>query len=193
MMKVINTQLNGIFFTVLLLGLFSVVEIQDAFPQESSIPEWIKNNAGWWAEGQIDDTDFIQGIQFLVGQGIISLQSDSQPTDEPSTKPETLGTSGNVVVQKETGQKLTDGRDRDWYLWRLVIEDGSNTPLPVDTIISVTYIYPDGTVGHSSFVVSLEGYFKVRGQYDEQPNAESIMITDISGYTYKEEFNLVVK
>ena len=171
-----------------------IPETTEAASQNSDgIPEWIKNNAGWWAEGQIDDTAFIQGIQFLVGQGIISLQSDSQPTDEPNITPEVLGTSGNVVLQKETGQKLTDVRDRDWYLWRLVIEDGSNTPLPVDTILSVTYTYPDGTVGYSSFVVSVDGYVKVRGQYGEQPNAESIIITDIDGYTYKDEFNLVVK
>ena len=30
------------------------------------IRSWIKNNAGWWAEGAIDDDTFIQGIQFLI-------------------------------------------------------------------------------------------------------------------------------
>jgi len=37
------------------------------------IPSWIKNNAGWWADGQIDDNSFVQGIQYLVEQGIIIL------------------------------------------------------------------------------------------------------------------------
>ena len=32
----------------------------------SSIPAWIKNNAGWWADGQIPDSAFVQGIQFLI-------------------------------------------------------------------------------------------------------------------------------
>ena len=31
-----------------------------------TIPAWIKNNAGWWAEGAIDDNSFVQGIQFLI-------------------------------------------------------------------------------------------------------------------------------
>ena len=35
------------------------------------IPEWIKNNAGWWAEGIIDDEAFVNGIQYLVKEGII--------------------------------------------------------------------------------------------------------------------------
>ena len=38
---------------------------------EASIPGWIKNNAGWWATDQIDDSAFLQGIQYLVKEGII--------------------------------------------------------------------------------------------------------------------------
>jgi len=38
---------------------------------EASIPAWIKNNAGWWATGEIDDSSFLQGIQYLVQKGII--------------------------------------------------------------------------------------------------------------------------
>ena len=30
-----------------------------------SIPGWIKNNAGWWADGQIDDSSFVSGLQCL--------------------------------------------------------------------------------------------------------------------------------
>jgi len=38
-----------------------------------SIPAWIKNNAGWWANGQIDDSSFVQGIEFLIQEGIITI------------------------------------------------------------------------------------------------------------------------
>ena len=41
------------------------------FSTESEIPSWIKNNAGWWSDGQIDDTAFIQGIQYLITNGIL--------------------------------------------------------------------------------------------------------------------------
>ena len=37
------------------------------------VPVWVKNNAGWWADGQISDTEFIQAIQFLSKQGIINI------------------------------------------------------------------------------------------------------------------------
>ena len=38
---------------------------------QTSIPAWIKNNAGWWATDQIDDSAFVQGIQYLIQEGII--------------------------------------------------------------------------------------------------------------------------
>ncbi|PIW35510.1 MAG: hypothetical protein COW26_04050 [Nitrosopumilales archaeon CG15_BIG_FIL_POST_REV_8_21_14_020_33_23] len=37
------------------------------------IPSWIKNNAGWWANGSIDDNSFVQGIQYLIKEGIMKI------------------------------------------------------------------------------------------------------------------------
>ena len=37
------------------------------------VPAWIKNTAKWWSEGQVSEIEFINAIQFLVGQGIIKL------------------------------------------------------------------------------------------------------------------------
>ena len=42
------------------------------------IPKWIKNNAGWWAEGSIDDTSFVQGIQFMIKEGLMSIPATEQ-------------------------------------------------------------------------------------------------------------------
>ena len=58
-------------------------------PIQSKIPAWIKNNAGWWAEGQIDDNSFVQGIQFMIKENIISipnlLESSSETADSVPT------------------------------------------------------------------------------------------------------------
>jgi len=42
--------------------------------QAAEIPDWIKNNAGWWSDGLITDTDFVSGIQWLITNGIIKLR-----------------------------------------------------------------------------------------------------------------------
>ncbi len=41
--------------------------------EQISIPTWIKNNAGWWATDQIDDSAFLQGIQYLIKKGIMII------------------------------------------------------------------------------------------------------------------------
>ena len=40
---------------------------------EESVPEWIRNNAGWWADGLISEDDFVNGIKWLVENGIIKI------------------------------------------------------------------------------------------------------------------------
>ena len=52
------------------------------------IPEWIKNNAGWWADGQIDDAAFVQGIQYLIKNKIIVIPQTKQTTSGSNEIPE---------------------------------------------------------------------------------------------------------
>ena len=45
---------------------------------DTVIPKWIKNNAGWWAEGSIDDGSFVQGIQFMIKEGLMRVPATEQ-------------------------------------------------------------------------------------------------------------------
>jgi len=45
--------------------------------EERTIPYWVKNNAGWWAEDKISDDDFISGIEYLIKNKIISISSQN--------------------------------------------------------------------------------------------------------------------
>ncbi len=40
---------------------------------EEKIPEWIRQNVKWWANGLIPDADFVSGIEYLVKEGIIRV------------------------------------------------------------------------------------------------------------------------
>ena len=44
---------------------------------DSEIPSWIKNNAGWWADGTIDDESYIRGIQYLIENNILIVSSQT--------------------------------------------------------------------------------------------------------------------
>lgn len=39
----------------------------------TNVPDWVKNNAGWWADGTLDDESFVNGLEFLVKNGIIVI------------------------------------------------------------------------------------------------------------------------
>jgi len=55
--------------------------------EEITIPYWIKNNAGWWAEDKISDNDFIAGIEYLIKNKIISISSQNNKENSSDVIP----------------------------------------------------------------------------------------------------------
>ena len=47
-------------------------------PTTEPIPDWIKSTAGWWANGDVDDASFIQGIKFMIKEKIIMMPETVQ-------------------------------------------------------------------------------------------------------------------
>ena len=78
----------------------AVLEIGPSLPKDTiptptpdiqppaKIPNWIKNNAGWWADGSIDDNSFVQGIQWLINEGIMKIPPTSQGTSSGNQIPD---------------------------------------------------------------------------------------------------------
>jgi hypothetical protein len=52
------------------------------------IPSWIKNSAGWWAEDIVGDDEFIQSIQFLIKEKIISIPASQENTSSSQEIPD---------------------------------------------------------------------------------------------------------
>lgn len=66
----------------------------DQVQAQTLVPEWVKNNAAWWAEGSVDDQTFLNGIEFLINEGVINVSSADSPIDV-----ETI-TIGFIPVEK---------------------------------------------------------------------------------------------
>ena len=54
--------------------------------ESQGIPVWIKNNAAWWADQQIGDSDFVSGIEYLIKNGIINVPGVEVSTSSGSTE-----------------------------------------------------------------------------------------------------------
>jgi len=56
---------------------------------EIKIPDWVRNNAGWWSERKISDKDFASGIQYLIKIGVIKVPlTESDQANESITIPD---------------------------------------------------------------------------------------------------------
>ena len=53
-----------------------------------TIPYWVKNNAGWWANGEIPDATFVSALQFLIQKNIIKIQTNEIINDKSSIIPD---------------------------------------------------------------------------------------------------------
>lgn len=50
-----------------------VIDRKTSQNNEISLPEWIRNNALWWSQEQIDDNTFIQGIEYMIKNKIVTI------------------------------------------------------------------------------------------------------------------------
>ncbi|MDF2421910.1 MAG: peptidase [Nitrosopumilus sp.] len=53
----------------------------------AEVPAWVKNNAGWWADGAITESEFISGIEFLITDGIINVPPTAVSSETSSGVP----------------------------------------------------------------------------------------------------------
>ena len=63
------------------------------------IPSWIKNTAGWWADREIENSDFIEAIKFLIENQI--LQATTAVVENVSIE------NGNPVYMLPESGKTT--------------------------------------------------------------------------------------
>ena len=78
------------FFIAILISMI----IPQTLAEEYTVPGWIKNNAGWWADGLIDDSSFVSGIQWLITNEIIYIPptvSEKSETSIPAWVKNTAG------------------------------------------------------------------------------------------------------
>ena len=68
---IIQIEVEGVLFQP--IPLETAILTINVSQAETSIPGWIKNNAGWWADGQIDDSSFVSGLHWLISNGIMMI------------------------------------------------------------------------------------------------------------------------
>ena len=61
---------------------------QNAYAE--SVPQWIKSNAGWWADGTISENEFVSGIQYLISENILAVPPTAVSSEKTEGMPDFL-------------------------------------------------------------------------------------------------------
>src|SRR5579885_880715 len=98
-----------ILLAVLCITLVSTTGISiNASAQSNVIPQWVKNNAKWWADGQISESEFIKGIQYLIDNNILQVSNQDEINKLTTDNANLQLQNQNLQVQlQQDEEKLT--------------------------------------------------------------------------------------
>ncbi len=154
-----NTMLTAIStIAVLLIAGSSVSSVY------AEVPSWIKNNAGWWAEGTIDDDSFVQGIQFLIKEGIMKISTEKASdvakaatvTESPKKEEKPVSKSGDSVIAS-LESKLEKCSEIVKSYVRLDCEKPIKQEILVHTYKTGAKLFQVGPINYYWFGVNSEG------------------------------------
>ena len=64
-----KTPIIAVTFSILLIS------VSVNFAGAESIPEWVKNNALWYGQGVVSETEFLNAIKFLIENDILVIEN----------------------------------------------------------------------------------------------------------------------
>ena len=59
-----------------------------------SVPDWVKNTAGWWANDDISESEFVTAIEFLINDNIIQVETSQSATNSQGVPDWVKNTAG---------------------------------------------------------------------------------------------------
>ena len=113
------------------------------FSYKKMVPNWIKNNAGWWANDEIPDSAFISGLEWLISKEIIQVENKKIPTHGSS---DVFFASGMNVKKSQLTFLFSNLFDvygfNDDYFWEFDEEQGLRQ-LWISAVIALNPEYMD--------------------------------------------------
>ena len=83
--------MNRVVLSVAVIAIIGLI-VPSAYAQ--SVPDWVQNTAGWWADDQISETEFVNAIEFLVNDGIIQVSASGSTGDSQGVPDWVKNTAG---------------------------------------------------------------------------------------------------
>ncbi len=127
-------------------SLFLVSMIFYPAASAEGVPNWVKNTALWYGEGEISETEFLNAIKFLIESDVIVLE----------------GNNSEVTLIDTTGQVLIPNGNFD------ITSSGFYIPLNLEVSPGTTVIWRnDDSVPHT--IQSQDEFGEIIGLFNSAP------------------------
>ena len=84
--------------TIIAISIVTLVSFSTDFVNAENVPNWIKNNALWYGQGEITETEFLNSIKFLIENDILVLDNDDSNEIKRNQLAQIIIPNGNYVV-----------------------------------------------------------------------------------------------
>ncbi len=84
--------------TIIAISIVILVSFSTDFVNAENVPNWIKNNALWYGQGEITETEFLNSIKFLIENDILVLDNDDSNEIKRNQLAQIIIPNGNYVV-----------------------------------------------------------------------------------------------
>ncbi len=70
-------------------------------PSSAPIPSWVKTNAKFWSQGQLGDSDFVNGLQYLIQHGMIKVAKTTVNSTGSQQIPKWVHSSADLWISNQ--------------------------------------------------------------------------------------------
>ena len=159
-----------IIFLISLILSFSLIGSGTLIPnssaqEETQMPSWIKNVAGWWADNEISENEFLAGIEYLVNNNIISITAVpcNIPSNDPDVKLVPGWVKNNAKWWSEDLIEDTDFLNGIEYLIKNHIIGIDNTKITGKVSLEDIIFSPAWDIDKNDLVFVQSSFFEIYG------------------------------
>lgn len=148
--------------------------IPSAFAQENTIPDWVKGIAGWWAEDNISESEFINAMEFLVTEEIIKPTIVTELQNQVSDLQEKLDSAQKKIssLEQQLSELGTIPSD---------VDDDVSEP-DLNTEKGIALAWTNGQINDTQYIQKMQNLLDdgtipiddINPQYDYSSNLQTI-------------------
>jgi uncharacterized protein YjbI with pentapeptide repeats len=138
-------MLKLVFTLVLVSFLISFLPISFS----ESVPDWVKNTAGWWATDTISETEFVNAIEFLVKDGIIEVDVSTSSSSSQGVPDWVKNTAGWWATDTISETEFVNAIE-------FLVKDGIINVQKNQTVENIAIMWVDGKINDEKFLVNIK-------------------------------------